>query len=43
MYDKNRERKCNKESYKKKQKKKRIKQQRRHAQAISREKRKYVR
>lgn len=43
MYDKNRERKCNKESYKKKQKTKRIKQQRRHAQAISREKRKYVR
>ncbi len=43
MSDKNRERKCNKENYKKKQKKKRIIKQRRQAQAISRENRKYVR
>ena len=43
MSDKNRERKCNKEHYKKKQKKKRIIKQRRQAQAISRENRKYVR
>ena len=43
MSDKNRERKCNKENYKKKQKKKKIIKQRRQAQAISRENRKYVR
>ena len=43
MSDKNRERKCNKENYKKKQKKKRIIKQRRQAHAISRENRKYVR
>ena len=43
MSDKNRERKCNKENYKKKQKRKRILKQKRHAQAISRETRKYVR
>ena len=43
MSDKNRERKSNKENYKKKQKKKRIIKQRRQAHAISRENRKYVR
>ena len=43
MPDKNRERKYNKEHYKNKQKKKRIIKQRRQAQAISRENRKYVR
>ena len=43
MSDKNRERECDKENYKKKQKKKRIIKQRRQAHAISRENRKYVR
>lgn len=43
MPDKNKERKCNEEKYKKKQKKKRTIKQKRQARAISREKRKYVR
>lgn len=43
MSDKHRERKYNKENYKKKQKKKRVIKQKRQAQMISRETRKYVR